>query len=273
MSRSSEWPRRIVCLTAETTEIAFALGAGDRIVGVSGFAVSPPEARQKEKVSAYASARIDKIRALKPDLVLAFSDLQKEIVRDLTQEGLTLFVTNQRSLAEIGEAILAIGRLLGREGKALELCETFYGELNELEQKASEFSRRLRVYFEEWDEPLIAGICWVGELIRKVGGEDIFPELGEGITARERVVDPAEVVRRNPEVILASWCGKKVRFEKIRSRPGWEKIEAVEKERIYEIKSPYICQPGPSLLKGARQMFEIFRKINFSSLNYADRVS
>ena len=262
LSVSHAWPKRIVCLTAETTEIAFALGAGDQIVGVSGFALRPAEARQKEKVSAFTSARIDKIRALKPDLILAFSDLQKDIVRDLTQEGFTVFVTNQRSLEEIGEAILATGRLLGREEKALELREKFYDELDQLEKKASAFPRRLRVYFEEWDDPPISGIRWVGEIIEKVGGKDIFPELGLGLTASERRVNPEEVIRRNPEVILASWCGKKVRFEKIRSRPGWEKIEAVERNQIYEIKSPYICQPGLSLLEGARQMFEIFGRIH-----------
>ncbi len=273
MSKSSSWPRRIICLTAETTEIAFALGAGDRVVGVSGFATRPPEARRKEIVSAFTSARIDKIRALKPDLILAFSDLQKDIVRDLTQEGFNVFVTNQRSLEEIGEAALAIGRLLGEEKKAVELCQKFYGELDRLEEKASQFPRRLRIYFEEWDGPLVSGIRWVGELIWKVGGEDIFPELASGITAKERQVDPEEVIRRNPEVILASWCGKKAEFEKMRSRPGWETIEAVRQNQLYEIKSPNICQPGLSLLEGARQMFEIFERINFSSLKEADRVS
>ena len=211
MLRSSQWPKRIVCLTAETTEIVFALGAGDRVVGVSGYATRPPEARLKEKVSAFTSARMDKIRALQPDLVLAFSDLQKDLLRELAGEGYNVFLTNQRSLDEIGETILAIGRLLGLEANAQKLCDDFYGELDQLEKEAQEFPRRLRVYFEEWDDPLISGIRWAGDLIRKLGGEDIFEELGGGSTASERIVQSKEVIRRNPEVILATWCGKKVR--------------------------------------------------------------
>lgn len=262
MSKSDTWPRRIICLTAETTEILFALGAGDRIVGVSGYTVRPPEARLKEKVSAFTSARMDKIRALKPDLIFAFSDLQKDIVRDLTEEGYTLLVTNQRSLREVGETILAVGRLVGLEKKAEELSEKFYGELDELAERAVAFPRRLRVYFEEWNDPLISGIRWAGELIRRLGGEDVFEELEEGTVARQRRVEPEEVVRRNPEVILASWCGKKVQIDAIRSRPGWERVEAVQKNQIYEIKSADILQPGLSLLHGARKIFEIFSQIH-----------
>ena len=260
------WPRRIVCLTAETTEILFALGAGDRIVGVSGYTVRPPEARLKEKVAAFTSVRMDKIRALEPDLIFAFSDLQKDIVRELTEAGYNLFVTNQRSLKEVGETIVAVGRLLGLEKKSEELCSKFFGELEELQRKASEFPRRLHVYFEEWDDPLISGIRWVGELIRMLGGEDIFEELEAGKVARERRVNPEEVIHRNPEVILASWCGKKVQTEKIRSRPGWDKIEAVQKNQIYEIKSADILQPGLSLLHGARQMFDVFCAVHRESV-------
>ena len=262
MSKSSNWPERIICLTAETTEILFALGAGERIVGVSGYTVRPAEARLKEKVAAFTTIRKDKIRALKPDLIFAFSDLQKDIVRDLTEEGYTLFVTNQRSLEEVGQAILATGRLLGLEGKAQELCDQFYGELERLQKKASNFPRRLRVYFEEWDDPLISGIRWAGELIRMLGGEDIFEELEKGKVARERRVESEEVIQRNPEVILASWCGKKVQIEKIAAREGWGPIEAVQKKQIYEIKSADILQPGLSLLNGARQIFEIFNQIH-----------
>lgn len=261
-SAGAGWPQRIICLTAETTEILFALGAGDRIVGVSGYTTRPPEARLKEKVSAFTSARMDKIRALQPDLIFAFSDLQKDIVRDLTEEGYNVFVTNQRSLKEVGEVILAMGRLVGFEEKAGELRNQFYGELDRLEKAAAEFPRRLRVYFEEWDDPLISGILWVGELIRKLGGEDVFEELEAGKVARERRVAPEEVIRRNPEVILASWCGKKVQPDKIRSREGWSEIEAVRKNQIHEIKSMDILQPGLSLLQGARQIFEIFSRIH-----------
>ena len=291
---SAGWPERIICLTAETTEILYALGAEDRIVGVSGYTVRPPEARLKEKVAAFTSVRMDKIHSLKPDLIFAFSDLQKDIVRDLTETGYNVYVTNQRSLEEVGETILGVGRLIGFEKKAGELRGKFFGELNELAKKASSLrsnvpneaeaipppegggiasgSRscgsprndacRLRVYFEEWDDPLISGIRWVGELIRLLGGEDIFEELEEGKTARERRVDSEEVVRRNPEVILASWCGKKVQVEKIRSRPGWDQIEAVKRNQIYEIKSADILQPGLSLLHGVRQIYEIFDRIH-----------
>ena len=269
MSKSN-WPRRIICLTAETTEILYALGAADRIVGVSGYAVRPPEARLKEKVSAFTTARMDKIRALKPDLIFAFSDLQKDIVRDLTREGFNVFVTNQRSLEEVSETILATGRLIGSEKRAEKLMNNFNGELERLEEKASQFPRRLRVYFEEWDNPLISGIKWVGQLIRKLGGEDLFQELEDGKVASEREVCPEEIIRRNPEVILASWCGKKVQAEKIRSREGWDQIEAVQRNQIYEIKSADILQPGLSLLRGARQICEIFASIqDLNHLSYA----
>jgi len=260
LSKPDSWPRRIICLTAETTEIAFALGAGDRIVGVSGYAVRPPEARLKEKVSAFTSARMDKIRELKPDLILAFSDLQKDIVRDLTQEGFNVFVTNQRSLEEVGDAILSTGRLLGLEARAEKLRDDFFKELDQLQKKAAGFPR-LRVYFEEWDEPLISGIRWVGEILERLGGDDIFRELQEGKTARERQINAAEVIHRNPQVILASWCGKKVQPERIRARKGWDQIEAVQKNQIYEIKSADILQPGLSLLAGARQILEIFASL------------
>ncbi len=261
----SDWPQRIICLTTETAETVFALGAGDRVVGVTGYATRPPEVREKEKVSAFTSVRMDKIRALKPDLILAFSDLQKDIVRDLVQEGHNVFVTNQRSLKEVGEAILAVGRLLSLEEKAEEICGKFYGELSELEKKAREFPGKIRVYFEEWDDPLISGIRWASEIIQRLGGEDIFEELQEGVTASERKVDGREVIRRNPEAILAAWCGKKVNPQKIRQRPGWEGIEAVRKNQIYEIKSADILQPGLSLLHGARQIFEIFNQVHVSA--------
>lgn len=256
---TSVWPERIICLTAETTEITFALGAEDRIVGVSGYSVRPAEARRKEKVAAFTSARLEKIRELQPDLILGFSDLQKDIARDLVGEGFNVFVTNQRSLAQIGDAVLAIGRLLGLEEKALEIRAQFFAELDGLAVQNAPFCFRPRVYFEEWDDPLISGIRWVSELIEKLGGEDVFKEKSVGQTASQRVVAPEEVIGRDPDIIVASWCGKKVRKEKIRSRPGWEKIKAVKENRIYEIKSPDILAPGLSLLYGARQLAEIIK--------------
>jgi len=266
-ARSARWPNRIICLTGETVEILYALGAGDRIVGVSGYTVRPPEARLKEKVAAFTSVRMDKIRALKPDLIFAFSDLQKDIARDLTQAGYTVFVSNQRSLEDIGHLILACGRLLGLGPEAEKLRENFLGELKTFEERASKFPRKLRVYFEEWDEPMISGIQWVGEILHLLGGEDIFPELGRGVTAKDRQVDAAKVIRRDPEVILASWCGKKVRPEKIVSRPGWGAIEAVRENRIYEIKSADILQPGLSLLYGAKRIFDLFQEIHSAGVS------
>lgn len=262
MSKSIEWPRKVICLTAETTEILFALGAGERIVGVSGYSVRPPEARLKEKVSAFTSARMEKIRGLQPDLIFAFSDLQKDIVAELTQEGFNVFVTNQRSLQEVSDTIIAVGRLVGLEKEAVVLAGQFESELEELGRKAAQFPRRLRVYFEEWDDPLISGIKWAGEMIRKLGGEDIFQELEQGRVAKDRCVLAEQVIERNPEVVLASWCGKKVQIENIRSRTGWDQIEAVRRNQIYEIKSADILQPGLSLLYGARRMFEIFNGIH-----------
>lgn len=252
---ASPYPERIVTLTAEATEIVFRLGAGDRIAGVSGYALRPPEARLKPRVAAFTSARLEKIRELAPDLVIAFSDLQKDIVRDLVAEGFTILCTNQRTLQETLRAILLIGRAIGCDVEARNLAGEMEQTFAVYRQKSSQFPRRVRVYFEEWDDPLISGIAWVGELIELAGGEDIFPELRSGKVASQRTVDPQEVVRRNPEVILASWCGKKVNIEAIRSRPGWGEIDAVRENRIYEIKSPDILAPGPSLLYGLSQLF------------------
>ncbi len=249
-------PQRVVCLTAETTEIAFALGAGERVVGVSGYSVRPPEARRKPKVAAYTSARLDKILDLQPDLILAFSDLQADIVRDLVKAGLTVLVTNQRSLAETWDAIRLIGRVLGAPTEAEKLAADIQGEVERFRQEAGRLPRRPRVFFEEWDDPLISGIRWVTELVEAAGGEDIFPEMQGAHRAPDRVVDPSEVVRRDPQVIVASWCGKKVNPDRIRTRPGWQAITAVRHGRIHEIKSPDILQPGPSLVRGLRQLAE-----------------
>ena len=241
--------------------MAFALGAGDRIVGVSGYSVRPAEARLKEKVAAFTSIRMDKIRELKPDLILGFSDLQKDILRDLAGEGFNVLVTNQRSLEEVGNAILATGRILGLEERALKIRGEFFSELDRLAQTAFTpqgcKTVRPRVYFEEWDDPMISGIRWVSELIARLGGEDVFKDKSAGTVARQRTVTSEEVIGTNPDVIIASWCGKKVQFEKIRSRPGWDAITAVQKNQIYEIKSPDILAPGLSLLHGARQLASI----------------
>ncbi|MBI3457666.1 MAG: cobalamin-binding protein [Candidatus Rokubacteria bacterium] len=253
------YPQRIVCLTAETTEIAFALGAGDRVVGVSGAATRPPEARQKPKVGGFTTFRLDKILALEPDLVLAFSDLQAEIVRDLVRAGVPVLALNQRSLAGVFRAILLIGGALGCEGKARSLIADIQDEIRQIREFSSIWPDRPRVYFEEWDEPPIAGIRWVSELIEIAGGRDIFPELRERHDAQARVVEPAEVVRRNPQIIVASWCGKRVDLDAIRRRSGWESIEAVREGRLYAVPPADVLVPGPSLLHGLRTLHDIIQ--------------
>ena len=245
---------RIVCLTAETTEIAFALGCGDRVVGVSGYAVRPPEARKKPRVAAFQTAHVEKILALKPDLVLGFSDLQADIIRDLVKRGAQVLVTNQRTMAETYRAMMLIAGALGEYEAGLRLVEELRGGLAEISATTSDSAHRPRVYFEEWDEPLIVGIAWVSELIAICGGEDVFAHLSAGVTASERVVEPGAVIGGDPEVIVASWCGKKARLERIAQRPGFDAVTAVRTGRIHEIKAPDILQPGPSLIHGARQL-------------------
>ena len=254
------YPQRIVCLTEETTETLYLLGQGDRVVGVSGYTVRPPEARQKPKVSAFINARFDRILALQPDLVLAFSDLQAELAAELVRRGLTVVTFNQRTVAEILQMIRMLGGLVGCQPQAEALADRLEQDLARIRREAERLPTRPRVFFEEWDEPLISGIRWVEELVDIAGGAPIFPELASASLAKDRIVDPAEVARRDPEVIFASWCGKKVQKDKIRSRPGWDRVSAVRDDRIYEIKSTYILQPGPaSLTEGIAQLHEHLR--------------
>ena len=256
------YPRRIVCLTEETTETLYLLGEGDRVVGVSGYTVRPPQARNKPRVSAFLTAKYDKIEALEPDLVLAFSDLQATIVNDLIRRGHTVVAFNQRSVVEILQMIRMLGGLIGCSAKAEALASTLERGLDEIRASAARLARRPRVYFEEWDEPLISGIQWVEELVEIAGGDPIFPELRGAKLGKERIVDPCEVVRRNPEIILASWCGKAVRSERIVARRGWDQIDAVRSGHIYEVKSPIILQPGPaSLTDGVRKIHSILRRV------------
>ena len=252
-----EFPRRIVCLTAETAEIVYALGAGERVVGVTGTAERPPEVREKPKVGGFTTFRLDKILALTPDLVLAFSDLQKDIVRDLVGAGIPVFATNQRSFDDILQTILMVGGVIGREAAARELIQDMRDEVRQIREFSSIWPDRPRVYFEEWHEPLIAGIRWVSELIEIAGGNDIFPELRERAAASGRVVDPEEVVRRDPQIIVASWCGKKLEPERISSRSGWDRVSAVKENRIYELDGADILAPGPSVMVGLRRLHEI----------------
>ncbi|HVZ21132.1 MAG TPA: cobalamin-binding protein [Vicinamibacterales bacterium] len=244
----SKFPSRIVCLTEETTETLYLLGQGHRIVGVSGYTVRPPEAREKPKVSAFINARFDKIVALAPDLVLAFSDLQADLTAELVRRGLNVVTFNQRSVAEILQTIRMLGGLVGCQGEAEALAERLNAGLEQIGMAAAGFRRRPRAFFEEWDDPLISGIRWVEELVRIAGADPVFPELEGCGLAKDRIVDPAEVVRRDPEVIFASWCGKKMRKATIQNRPGWDRVAAVRDDRIFEIKSTYILQPGPAAL-------------------------
>jgi iron complex transport system substrate-binding protein len=252
------YPSRIVCLTEETTETLYLLGEGHRVVGVSGYTVRPPEARSKPRVSAFINARFDKIEALEPDLILAFSDLQADIAAELVRRGHNVVVFNQRSVAEILQMIRMLGGLVGCADRADALASRLEADLDRVRTAASQFPRRPRVYFEEWDDPLISGIQWVEELVEIAGGDPIFPELRHAKLGKDRIVPPEEVVRRNPDVIVASWCGKAVRKEKIIARPGWDDVAAVRHGRIHEIKSAFILQPGPaSLTEGLRQLHEI----------------
>jgi iron complex transport system substrate-binding protein len=262
-----KYPSRIVCLTEETTETLYLLGEGDRVVGVSGYTVRPPEARQKPRVSAFINARFEKIEALNPDLILAFSDLQADIAAELARRGFNVVLFNQRSVAEILQMIRMLGGLIGCADRAEALAAKLEDGLREIRERASQSSGRPRVYFEEWDDPLISGIQWVEELIEIAGGDPIFPELRQAKLAKDRVVQSDDVVRRQPDVVIASWCGKAVRKEKIASRAGWEALPAVRAGHIYEIKSAFILQPGPaSLTDGVRQLHEIISRVGGQTL-------
>jgi len=252
------FPRRIICLTEETTETLYLLGEQDRIVGVSGYTVRPPEARQKPRVSAFINAKFDKILALEPDLVFAFSDLQADIAAELIRRGVTVFTFNQRSVTEILEMILTIGRIVGAAEKAERLIATLQGEIDAVAASASRFPFRPRVLFEEWYDPLISGIRWVDELIEVAGGDSVYPELRQQQGAKDRIVNPADVIARDPQVIIGSWCGRQVKKNLIRAREGWTNISAVRDDHLYEIKSTYILQPGPAALtEGLRQLHAI----------------
>jgi iron complex transport system substrate-binding protein len=261
-AQHADYPRRIVCLTDETTETLYLLGEQDRIVGISAYASRPQEARTKPRVSAFRDANYEKILALAPDLVLAFSDVQAEIAGELVRRGVTVLAFNQRSVAQIFEMIAMLARVVGKERAGEALIESLRSGLDEIREAAKSFPRRPRVYFEEWDAPLISGIEWVEELIEIAGGEPVFPELRRCGKAQERVVDPAEVLKRDPEVILASWCGKRVKKEAIAARAGWSGISAVRNGHIYEIEGDSILQPGPaSLTEGVRQIHAILARV------------
>jgi iron complex transport system substrate-binding protein len=262
MQCSTNGPQRIVCLTEETTETLYLLGEEKRIVGVSGFSVRPREAREKPRVSAFTSAKIDRILELKPDLVLGFSNLQAAIAQELITAGLNVVVFNQRSVQEILEMILTLSRIVNAALRGIELVSSLEKQLEQIAAHARQFTRHPRVFFEEWMDPLISGIRWVDELVEIAGGTPLFPELRSEHDARRRIVLPDVVAACDPELIIASWCGRKVNKRSIRERQGWGMTQAVQKGHVYEIKSTYILQPGPAALtEGIRQLHFILAHV------------
>ena len=255
---SSQWrmpamtagPQRIVWLTEETTEWLYLLGQESRIVGISGYTVRPRRAREeKPKVSAFLSAKIDKILALKPDCVIGFSDMQADVASALIRQGVQVTVFNQRSVGEIFAVLQQIATMVGCETEGDEWLQSVRAALMAAEAQAASLPRRPRIYFEEWDEPAISAIRWVSELMAIAGGDDCFPELALQRMGRQRIIaDPHEVVRRNPDIIIGSWCGKKFRPEKVAARAGWQDVTAVREGALHEIKSCDILQPGPAAL-------------------------
>ncbi|WP_144900414.1 cobalamin-binding protein [Luteimonas cucumeris] len=255
-------PNRIVCLTEEPTEVLYALGEQHRIVGISGFTVRPAIARkEKPKVSAFTSAKIGEILKLKPDFVIGFSDIQADIAAELIRHGIEVWISNHRSVDGIIEYVRRLGALVGAADKANAYADELRRGLDTIEHDARALPRRPKVYFEEWDDPLISGIQWVAELVRIAGGDDVFPERASESLARQRILaDPGEVIDRAPDIILGSWCGKRFRPEKVAARAGWQSIPAVRDGELHEIKSPIILQPGPAALtEGLREMARIIR--------------
>lgn len=243
-------PQRIVCLTEEPTEWLYLLGEEHRIVGISGYTVRPPRAREeKPKVSAYLSAKIDKIVELRPDCVIGFSDLQADIASQLVKKGIQVTIFNQRSVAGIFSMLYQLAAMVGQVERGLGLIQAMQRRLLEIEQAARALKRRPRVYFEEWHDPHISAIAWVSELIGIAGGDDCFPELAKEPMGKDRIIaDGGEIVRRDPDIIFGSWCGKKFRPELVAVRPGWEGVAAVKNSQLFEIKSSEILQPGPAAL-------------------------
>src|SRR5688572_12542216 len=245
----SRGPRRIVCLTEETTEILYALGEQDRIVGISAYTVRPPEAqRDKPVVSAFIGGSVKKIVALQPDLVIGFSDIQADLAKQLIAHNLAVVVFNQRSIQQILDLVLDLGRLVDRKARAEALCQGYIERLEQIAERTAQRGSRPRVYFEEWDEPMISAIEWVSELIEIAGGRNVFEDRARGKLARERFVEAPDVLREDPEVVLASWCGKPFDRAAFEARPGFSGLSAVKAGRVHEVPSELILQPGPACL-------------------------
>jgi iron complex transport system substrate-binding protein len=244
------FPQRIVCLTEEPTEVLYALGEDQRIVGISGYTVRPARARQeKPRVSAFTSAKLERILALQPDLAIGFSDMQADIAQALIKAGIEVWISNHRSVDGILGYVQRLGAMVGAGAKAEAYAAQLRAHVEAVRERAAQLPRRARVYFEEWDEPQISAIRWVSELVGIAGGDDVFPQRAAASLGRERIVaDPLEVVRAAPDLIIGSWCGKKFRPERVASRPGWAEVPAVRDGELHEIKSPLILQPGPAAL-------------------------
>ncbi|MBL4707630.1 MAG: cobalamin-binding protein [Flavobacteriales bacterium] len=255
------YPERIVCLTEETTETLYLLGEQDRIVGISGFTVRPKQARkEKPKVSAFVDAKIDEILDLKPDLVIGFSDIQADIAKDLISKGITVWVNNHRSVDDIFKMMVQLGALVGKAKEALALVSHFQNRIQEIKTITSQWGIKPKVYFEEWYDPLISGIQWVNELIEIAGGEDVYKENSLESLAKNRIIEhQEEVIQKNPDIILASWCGKKFKPKKMLARKAWNEIKAIQDGEVYEIDSSIILQPGPaSVSEGLEILHRIF---------------
>jgi iron complex transport system substrate-binding protein len=246
----SRYPCRIICLTEEPTEVLYALGQQERIVGISGFTVRPARARrEKPRVSAFTSAKVDRILELRPDFVIGFSDIQAEIAQALIKKGIEVWISNHRSVEGILGYVRRLGAMVGAAAEAERYALQLEAHLEAVRRAAALMPRRPRVYFEEWDDPLISGIRWVSELIGIAGGDDVFPERAQCALGKDRILeDPSEVIRRAPDIILGSWCGKRFRPNLVAARPGWETVPAVRDAQLHEIKSPIILQPGPAAL-------------------------
>ena len=272
--KSKAFPSRIVCLSDEASELLYLLGEQDRIAGVSGFSRRPPEVRSKPRVSTFRDANFEAIEKIDPDLVITYSDVQAEITKEAVHRGLPVLNFNQRSVSEVFEFIELLARVVKQEERGRTLIAAYQSELEKIAQAADAFGWRPRVFFEEWNEPLISGIEWVEELIEIAGGEPVFPELRKTRKAKDRVVQPDQIIERNPDVIIASWCGMKVDSKAIRSRPGWEAISAVRSGHVYEIPSSQILQPGPAALtEGIRELHRILRGVTLQEYSTGPRTS
>ena len=260
---NSKGPQRIICLTEEPTEILYLLGEEDRIVGITVYTVRPPEAKERfPVVSAFVDGSVKRICDLEPDLIIGFSDIQSDLAAKLIKANQQVLIFNQRNIEEILEVILTIGRIVSAEKKAEKLVEGYRISISKAKHKGDSLTKRPRVYFEEWDKPTFTAIRWVSELIEIAGGVDIFSEKSHGKLAVEREIQWSDVVERDPEVILASWCGKPVDKDSIRKRPGWASISAVKNDRIYELDPSIILQPGPaSLTDGLRVIQSLIQSL------------